>query len=231
MIQIKGWLYHLNSFGDFNLLWIFFIENLILIILSIFVGLIIEFQNTVLNKKDFKWIFSTLVCNTLVTFIGFKLFILNYIQLSFEFSIPSFLVDLLWITVAMDFLMFVFHYFIHKLKWFYTLHKHHHLHIETNVYSLYVLHPIETLGFGTLWLMVIMLFDFNFYSVSIYLILNLTYGILGHLKSDIFPKFWSKNVLTKWISTTTFHNHHHKDEEKNFGFYFTFWDKIFKTYK
>ncbi len=97
MIQIKDWLYHLNSFGDFNLLWIFFIENLLLIVLSVFVGLIIEFQNTVFNKKDFKWIFSTLVCNTLVTFIGFKLFIFNYIQLSFEFSIPSFLVDLLWI--------------------------------------------------------------------------------------------------------------------------------------
>ncbi|MEO8516855.1 MAG: sterol desaturase family protein [Flavobacterium sp.] len=230
-MEIKNWLVTLNTLGDFNLLWIFLLENLILMLLSVLVGLIIEFDNTTFNKKDIKWLLWTLVCTTSVTFVGFKLYILNYIHLTFEISIVTMLLDLLLITIVMDFLMFVFHFYIHKMKWFNAIHRHHHLHIDTNVYSLYVLHPLETLGFGMLWLITIIVFDFNFYSVSFYLILNLTYGILGHLKSDIFPSFWTTNFMTKWISTTHFHNNHHKNESRNFGFYFTFWDKIFKTYQ
>lgn len=230
-MEIKNWLNYLNSFGDSNLVFIFLLENLVIIILSAAVGLILEFKNTIYPKKDTQWIISTLICNTLITFIGFKLYILNFIQLSFEKSIFSIVTDLVLITIIMDFLMFVFHFYIHKSKWIYNIHKHHHSHIETNVYSLFVLHPIETFGFGLLWLFTIMVMDYNFYSVTFYLILNLIYGILGHLKKDIFPKFWMNNPITKWISSTRFHNNHHLYPNKNFGFYFIFWDKIFKTYQ
>jgi sterol desaturase/sphingolipid hydroxylase (fatty acid hydroxylase superfamily) len=229
-MQIKNGLFYLNTLGDFNLFWLFLFENFILILLSVGVGLLLDYKNTIFNRKDTKWIASTLFCNTFVTFIGFKLFILNYIHLSFHFELLNFITDLFLITIIMDFLMFVFHFYIHKIKEFNNIHKHHHLHIETSVYSLYVLHPIETLGFGFLWLMTIMVIDYNFYSLAFYLILNLTYGILGHLKADVFPSFWTTHWATKWISTTGFHNNHHKNEAKNFGFYFTFWDKIFKTY-
>lgn len=230
-MEIKILLGKLNSFGDINLLWIFLLENFALIILSVLIGFIVEYKNTIYPKNDTKWLVSTLLCNTLVTFVGFKLYILNFIQLSFEKSLTSIVFDLILITIIMDFLMFVFHFYIHKIKWIYEIHKHHHYHIKTNVYSLYVLHPIETFGFGMLWLFTILIVDYNFYSVAIYLVLNLTYGILGHLEKNIFPKFWSTNTLTKWISTTKFHNNHHTNETKNFGFYFTFWDKIFKTYE
>jgi sterol desaturase/sphingolipid hydroxylase (fatty acid hydroxylase superfamily) len=230
-MEIKTWLHNLNSFGDFNLLLIFLLENLVLLILSVIVGLILEYKNTVYPTKDSKWLLSTLICNTLITFVGFKLYIFNFLGLIFDKTILSISLDLVLLTITMDFLMFIFHFCIHKIKWIYTIHKHHHSHVETNVYSLYVLHPIETLGFGFIWLFCLFLIDYNFYSVTIYLILNLTYAILGHLKVDVFPKFWYKNVITKWISTTKFHNCHHKNENKNFGFYFTFWDKIFKTYQ
>lgn len=230
-MEIINWLNYLNSFGDGNLVWIFLLENLAIIILSAGVGLILEFKNTIYPIKNTHWIISTLICNTLITFIRFKLYILNFIHLSFEKSIFSIVTDLVLITIIMDFLMFVFHFYIHKFKWIYNIHKHHHSHIETNVYSLFVLHPIETFGFGLLWLFTIIIMDYNFYSVTIYLILNLIYGILGHLKKDIFPKFWMNNSITKWISSTRFHNNHHLYPNKNFGFYFIFWDKIFKTYQ
>ena len=125
--------------------------------------------------------------------------------------------------------MFCFHYLAHKLAWFHPIHQLHHTHIDTNVYSLFVLNPIETLGFGAIWLILISILEFNCFSIILYLILNLSYGILGHLNKDIFPKFWKENSVTKWISTTQFHSNHHKNESHNFGFYFTIWDKIFKT--
>ncbi len=229
-MDIENWFMKWNEVGDINLFIFFLFENLSLIVLSVLVGKIIESKNTVLFKKDVKWILYTLLFNTIVTFFGFKLFYLGYIKFIYEISFLSIMVDLFLITIVMDLLMFVFHYFIHKIDWLFVIHKKHHSHIHTNVYSLYVLHPIEVIGFGSLWLITIWSMNFNFYSVVIYLFLNLTYGILGYMRRDVFPNFWTNNFLTKWISTTRFHNQHHLHLDHNYGFYFTFWDKIFKTY-
>ena len=225
----QSWLQALSQYNLLPLFIFFLIENLILILLSIILGKIIEYDNTKINKTDRKWIISTLICNTLITLLGYKLYYFGIIKIDFSPSILSIVFDTLLLIILMDFFMFCFHFLAHYLKWFNPIHRLHHTHIETSVYSLYILHPIETLGFGIIWLISITLLDFNYLSIIIYLILNLLYGIFGHLKKDIFPDFWHKNNFTKWISTTKFHSDHHKNESHNYGFYFTIWDKIFKT--
>jgi sterol desaturase/sphingolipid hydroxylase (fatty acid hydroxylase superfamily) len=222
----------LQQLANYNELWLFvffLLENLLLIFLSALIGKIIEPENTVLHHSDRKWVLSTLLCNTFITLFGFELYRYGIIKIDFSLSFQSFFFDTLLLIFLMDLFMFIFHYLVHYFKWLYPIHKLHHTHIETNVYSLYVLHPVETLGFGFIWLFLITILEFNYLSIIIYLILNLSYGIFGHLKKDIFPVFWYKNYFTKWISTTKFHNNHHKNESQNFGFYFTIWDKIFKT--
>jgi sterol desaturase/sphingolipid hydroxylase (fatty acid hydroxylase superfamily) len=200
-----------------------------LIYLSILIGKIIEPENTVLSKIDRKWVISTLFCNTLITLLGFQLYQYGILKIAFSSSALSVFLDILILVGLMDFFMFGFHYLAHQLKWFYPIHKLHHTHVETNVYSLYILHPIETLGFGIIWLLIISVIQFNYISIIIYLILNLLYGIFGHLKKDVFPYFWDNSRLTKWISNTNFHNNHHRNESRNYGFYFTIWDRMFKT--
>lgn len=225
----ESWLQQLSQFNLFTLFILFLAENAALLFLSIMLGKIIEYENTKLSKTDRKWILSTLICNTLITLLGYELYYFGIMKVDFTPSLLSILSDTLLLIFIMDFLMFCFHYLVHKLKWFYPIHQLHHTHVETSVYSLFVLHPVETFGFGIIWLFSITIFEFNFISIIIYLILNLLYGIFGHLKTDIFPEFWYKNRLTNWISTTKFHSDHHKNESHNFGFYFTVWDKIFKT--
>lgn len=225
----ESWLQQLSQFNVFILFILFLAENAILLFLSIMFGKIIEYENTRLDKKDRKWIFSTLICNTLITLLGYELYHVGIMKIDFTPSLLSIITDTLLLIFIMDFLMFCFHYMVHHLKWFYPIHQLHHTHVETSVYSLFVLHPVETFGFGIIWLLSITIFQFNFISIIIYLVLNLLYGIFGHLKTDIFPDFWYNSYFTKWISTTKFHGDHHKNESHNFGFYFTIWDKIFKT--
>lgn len=222
-------LQQLSQIGFLAQLLVFTIENGILLLMAVLIGKIIEPKNTVLNIKDRKWVISTLICNIFITALGFKLYQLQIIRIDFSVSLTSAVIDTLILIILMDFFMFCFHFLAHNLKWFYPIHKLHHTHINTNVYSLFVLHPIETLGFGFIWLILISIFQFNYISLIIYLFLNLMYGIFGHLQKNIFPVFWHKNFMTKWISTTKFHGDHHKNEAHNFGFYFTIWDKIFKT--
>lgn len=226
---VENLLEQLSQLGFMMQLFIFSAENIILLLIAILIGKIIEPKNTVLNAKDQKWVISTLICNICITALGFELYQIQIIKVDFSNTLNSVLIDTFLLVVLMDFFMFCFHYLVHTLKWFYPIHKLHHTHVETSVYSLFVLHPIETLGFGFIWLFLISVFEFNYISLTLYLFLNLMYGIFGHLEKDLFPKFWYKSFLTKWISTTKFHSDHHKNQEHNFGFYFTFWDKIFKT--
>ncbi|PXY42512.1 sterol desaturase [Flavobacterium cheongpyeongense] len=222
----------LDQLSELNLLYLslfFLIENLALVYISVLIGKAIELENTLLKRTDYKWVLSTLICNTFITIAGFELYNTGMVKIDFSGSVQLIIFDTLLLVLLMDFFMFFFHVLVHRLKWFNPIHRLHHTHVETNVYSLYVLHPIETLGFGFIWLLLITILKFNYLSILIYLVLNLSYGILGHLKKDIFPDFWYQNHFTKWISTTKFHNDHHKNESRNYGFYFTIWDKIFKT--
>jgi len=225
----QSWLQALSQYNLFSIFIFFLIENLILILLSIVLGKIIEYDNTSISKTERKWVISTLICNTFITVLGYELYYFGIIKIDFSLSTLSIVFDTFLLIILMDFFMFCFHYLAHRLKWFNPIHRLHHTHIETSVYSLYILHPIETLGFGIIWLISITVLNFNYLSIIIYLILNLLYGIFGHLKKDVFPAFWHKNYFTKWISTTKFHSDHHKNESHNYGFYFTVWDKIFKT--
>lgn len=226
---VENLLQQLSQIGFLAQLLVFTIENGILLLMAVLIGKIVEPKNTVLNIEDRKWVISTLICNIFITALGFKLYQLQIIRIDFSASLISAVIDTLILIILMDFFMFCFHYLAHTLKWFYPIHKLHHTHVNTNVYSLFVLHPVETLGFGFIWLILISIFQFNYISLIIYLFLNLMYGIFGHLQKNLFPAFWHKNFMTKWISTTKFHGDHHKNEAHNFGFYFIIWDKIFKT--
>lgn len=229
-MTIENWLHKLSEYSNLQLILLFLTENFLIIVLAVFFGKYIEPENTKVRKSDIKWIVSTLTCNTIITMIGFKLYCFNILKFNFNESIYQIIIDILLLVFIIDFIMFWSHFLAHKLNFFYSIHKHHHNHVSTSVYSLFILHPIETIGFGVILISIITLFHFNFYSITVYLILNISYGVLGHLKTDLFPKFWNNFLVTKFITNTKFHNKHHIDESANFGFYFTIWDMFIKTY-
>lgn len=66
----------------------------------------------------------------------------------------------------------------------------------------------------------------NIFSITIYLFINLIWGTVGHLNREFFPK-WIEQLF---LGTTKFHNQHHLNEQKNFGFYTSIWDRMFGTY-
>ena len=82
-------LQQLSQIGFLAQLLVFTIENGILLLMAVLIGKIIEPKNTVLNIKDRKWVISTLICNILVTALGFKLYQLQIIRIDFSVSLTS----------------------------------------------------------------------------------------------------------------------------------------------
>ncbi len=178
-------------------------------------------------KSDLYLSFITLLLNIVVMLIGVYLWKSRWITLNESKTIWILLVEIVVIILVMDLLMYVFHYLVHHPIIYKVLHRKHHEHISTNFLSLFVLHPFETLGFGLMMIFVFMWYDFSIFSITIYLFINLIWGTIGHLNREFFPK-WTEKLF---LGTTKFHNQHHLDEQRNFGFYTSIWDRIFRTYK
>jgi lathosterol oxidase len=216
-----------------NAFIVFFLENLLIISLVVLIGFAIQkkiiksMKFSITGKEAFYATLSLLI-NTIITFAGFLLWKNNYIVFDTEFSwkiIPDFLV----LFLAMDLVMYFLHLFIHHTPLYRPVHGLHHDYHEPSPIDLFVLNPMETFSFGSLWLILIFFYPCNIYSVVIYLTLNVLFGMLGHLSVEPFPKVWMKIPVLNLICTSTFHYLHHKEEKCNFGFYTVLWDKIFGT--
>ncbi|MBB2151421.1 fatty acid hydroxylase family protein [Pedobacter sp. LMG 31462] len=178
-------------------------------------------------KSDLYVSFLTLFLNIVVMLIGVRLWKTGWITLNESKTILTLLIEIVTIILVMDLMMYVFHYLAHHPFIYKILHRKHHEHKSTNFLSLFVLHPLETLGFGLMMIFVFMWYDFSIFSIMIYLLINLIWGTIGHLNREFFPK-WTEQLF---LGTTKFHNQHHLNEQRNFGFYTSIWDRMFGTYK
>jgi sterol desaturase/sphingolipid hydroxylase (fatty acid hydroxylase superfamily) len=53
---------------------------------------------------------------------------------------------------------------------------------------------------------------------------------MGHAGFELHPRWWLSTPLTRWINTTTHHDlHHNGGFNRNYGLYFTWWDKWMGT--
>lgn len=225
----------LDFFSYPELFFIFLLENLIVCLLALVFGhiMIKAYHHTVKHptRKDILFCLVTVFINTIITLIGYILWKQNFITLQFDLSL-SIITDLLILFLAMDFLMYIFHLLIHRTFLYKQIHLLHHEAIDPKPIDLFVLHPLETIGFGMLWLILILVCPFNIYAIIIYLSLNVLFGVVGYLGFEPFSMNFLKNTpIIRFLGTSNFHHTHHREPDCNFGFYTNIWDKLFRTYQ
>jgi len=213
--------------------------NVILFLLSItlfsFFSRISNYQSLqnspqILTRGDVMLSFLVIGCNTLIFIIGFMLWQKDIIVVREHTNILEIGVEVVFLIFIMDLLMYIFHRIAHFPFFYNLIHLRHHKHESTNAISLFVLHPIEALGFGFLIILVIFIYSFSYLAISLYLFINLLWGTIGHLDKEILPKQLA-GLKPGLLGGTKFHNEHHKHPHYNYGFYTVLWDKIFGTYK
>ncbi len=212
-------------------------ENILLFLLSLLLGYGLLFlfrERRVTERPDpLQWQEVTLagtcvLLNTLVTLAGWFLWRAGLIRISTAISWRIAL-DALVLFVAMDLAMYLFHRVAHHRLLYPWVHSTHHRYDKPRPLNLFVLNPFEVLGFGALWLALIMVYPATWYGMLLYLALNLIFGTVGHLGVEPLPRQFMRLPLLKHLGTSTFHARHHQDRDVNFGFYTDFWDRFFKT--
>jgi sterol desaturase/sphingolipid hydroxylase (fatty acid hydroxylase superfamily) len=168
------------------------------------------------------------VLNSVVTFAGLLLWREGWIRFRLDWG-PRVLVDFLVLVGVMDLGMYLLHRTAHA-PWLYGwLHAPHHRYTRTRPLTLFVLSPMEVMGFGALWLAVCVAYESSWAGMLLYLVFNTVWGLLGHLGVEPFPDGWVRWPVARTVATTTFHARHHLDLEHNYGFYTVVWDRLFGT--
>ena len=134
------------------------------------------------------------------------------------------------IVVAHDAYFYWVHRAMHHPKLFKTFHRLHHRSVTPTPFAAYAFDVPEALvmfAFLPIWLLFI---PTPVTVISAFLALMIIRNTMGHAGLELHARWWLKTPLTRWISTTTHHDLHHSGSFKyNYGFYFTWWDKLMGT--
>jgi len=122
-------------------------------------------------------------------------------------------------------------YFVHRAMHSKTLfrhtHKLHHLSTDPTPFALNSVHTFEAImdiGFIVIASFLIPLHPLGLFST---VTIALIWSTIGHLGYEILPK--RLYSIGKYLNLPTYHNHHHKTFNYNFGYYTTILDRVFGT--
>jgi len=134
-------------------------------------------------------------------------------------------------------LMIILHdtyfYWVHRLlhtKWFLkNIHRVHHRSANPTPLAANSFHPVEAFILGIIVFPLITIWPVHIFALLVFNTLVVVTNVIGHLGFEFMPTKLRNSLPGKLISSSTHHNLHHQKSNKNFGLYFTFWDKLMRT--
>ena len=136
-------------------------------------------------------------------------------------------------VVAFDFTIYLQHRVFHRFKILWRLHKVHHTDLDYDVSTGVRFHPLSIFISAAIKFFLILLLGPLAIAVLISeIVLNAT-SMFNHSNIKLPNKL--DKFLRYFIVTPDMHRIHHSvdvnEHNQNFGFNFTWWDKLLKTYK
>jgi lathosterol oxidase len=110
-------------------------------------------------------------------------------------------------------------------RWLRRFHGPHHRSFVTTPWATYSFHPVEALMLGNVILLPMVLHDFSFWSLAAVPVFSLFFNCVGHSNYD----FFTRVSYSHWFAASRRHHLHHAVHNGNYGFQFTFMDRLFRT--
>jgi sterol desaturase/sphingolipid hydroxylase (fatty acid hydroxylase superfamily) len=142
----------------------------------------------------------------------------------------------LWLVVSLALMALVhdaYFYWTHRLlhhpALFARVHRVHHLSVTPSPWAAYSFHPLEALVQAGIFPLIVFLIPAHPFALFLFLLYMILRNVIGHLGVEIFPVDFANHALTRWHTTTTHHDLHHRWRRGNFGLYFSWWDALMRT--
>ena len=135
--------------------------------------------------------------------------------------------------LVMDFFMYWWHRFNHTKKYLWYFHSFHHKDEKMNTTTALRFHSIELLLSAFFKGLFFILAGFSFLPILVYEILFFTVVLIHHSNINISKRF--DFLYRRVFSSPMMHRIHHSNKQQetdsNYGSVFSWWDRLFATYK
>ncbi len=142
-----------------------------------------------------------------------------------------------WVTIVLsililDVLIYGQHVVFHKISWLWRFHRMHHSDTHIDVTTGIRFHPIEIILSLLIKFAAIVVLGIPALAILLFeIILNAT-SMITH--SNLSIPLWLDKLLRTVFVTPDMHRVHHSvyrnETDSNYGFNFSFWDRLFGTY-
>lgn len=121
------------------------------------------------------------------------------------------------------------HRLMHHKKLFRLFHLVHHHSTNPSPWAAYAFHPLEAVVEAGIAVIFLFTIPIHKYHLPLFFLFMIVYNVYGHLGYELYPSWFSRHWLGKWINTSVNHNQHHQYFKGNYGLYFLFWDRWMNT--
>ena len=149
---------------------------------------------------------------------------LGWAQLATEPHAGRILLEIVLLAIWNDVHFWVNHRLLHG-AWLRRFHGVHHRSVVTTPWSTYSFHPVEAVMLGNVILLPMLVHDFSFQALLSVPVFSLFFNSVGHSNYDFFTQVSSGH----WFAASRRHQLHHAHPGGNYGFQFTFMDRLFGT--
>ena len=135
-----------------------------------------------------------------------------------------------WIALVLqDSYFYATHRLFHLPQFYRWTHKGHHRARQPSPWTSFAFDPIESIAHATFFVVIICLLPLHLGTILAVLTTMTAWAVVNHLGLEQLPAHFPHHWLGHWIIGPAHHSVHHEHQDKHFGLYFTFWDRVIGT--
>ncbi len=146
-----------------------------------------------------------------------------------DYGIIYFIISPVIAFLIHDTVFYWTHRFMHHKKVFRYFHLIHHKSTNPTPFSIYAFQPGEAIIQSSIYPIIIFLLPIHPFMLIFFMAYNMFINLAGHAGFEFMPGTFRNHRIFKWQNSVTNHDLHHTKFNYNYGFYFTFWDRVMKT--
>ena len=133
------------------------------------------------------------------------------------------------LIVAHDAWFYWSHWLMHKPRLYRWFHRRHHKSHNPTPFTSYSFDASEAVVNAVYFPLILLIVPCHPIALLIFTAHMMLRNAIGHCGYEIFPARRDGRPLFDWLTTVTHHDLHHAHAGRNFGLYFTWWDRWMGT--
>jgi sterol desaturase/sphingolipid hydroxylase (fatty acid hydroxylase superfamily) len=130
------------------------------------------------------------------------------------------------VLVLQDSFFYVTHRLLHRPSLYCWAHQGHHRSRRPSPWTSFAFEPMESLSHAIFLVGVVWLIPLHLGTILAVLATMTIWAVVNHLGLEHLPVRFPHHWLGRWIIGPAHHSVHHDHQNKHFGLYFTFWDRV-----